>query len=67
VVDRGRHGDGAELEAPGPGEHPQVLSNSPAAAAERFGIAGQERITHAGLLERTTVDAGQLAGGQAEE
>src|SRR5260370_33589871 len=66
-VDRCRHLDGTELETPGPREHPQVLSNSPAAAAERFGVTGQEGVAHAGLLDRATVDAGELAGGQAEE
>ena len=38
-----------------------------AAAAERLGIAGQERLAQAGLGDRAAVDAGQLAGGKAEE
>src|SRR5437764_15072019 len=50
VVDRCRRLDGTELETPGPGEHPQVLGHPPTAAAERFGVAGQEGLAHAGLL-----------------
>src|SRR5262249_35698666 len=58
VVDRCGDRDGTELEAPGPGEHPQVLGNSGAAAAERLGIAGEEGVARNGLLERGPVDAG---------
>jgi hypothetical protein len=67
VVDRCRHRDGPELETPGPREHPQVLGNSPAAAAESLGITDQECVAHAGLGDRAAVDAGQFAGGKAEE
>lgn len=67
VVDRCRHGDGPELEAPGLQEHPQVLGNSPAAAAERLCVAGQECLAQAGPGERAAVDGRQLAGGQAEK
>ena len=38
VVDRCRHLNGTELETPRAGEHPQVLSHSPAPAAERFNV-----------------------------
>jgi hypothetical protein len=67
VMDRCRHGDGTELETPGPHEHPQVLGDSPAAAAERLGVPGQEGRAHAGLGQRAAVRAGQPAGGKAEE
>jgi hypothetical protein len=54
VMDRCRHGDGTELETPGPHEHPQVLGDSPAAAAERLGVPGQEGRAHAGLGQRAS-------------
>ena len=40
VMDRCRHGDGTELETPGPHQHPQVLGNSPAALAECLAVPG---------------------------
>ena len=67
VVDRCRDLDGTEIESPRPGKHPQVLGNSPAAAAERLGITGQEGLAHARPLQPTAVDAGQLACGQAKK
>ena len=52
VMDRGRNRDGTQFETPGPGEDPQVLSHSPAPAAERLDIVGQERVADAGLAMR---------------
>src|SRR6266699_3514001 len=42
VLDQYRHVDGAEIKSPGPGEHPQVLTGSPAPLPEGFEVAGQE-------------------------
>jgi hypothetical protein len=67
VVDRCRHGNGTELETPAPCEHPQVLGNAPAALAECLAVGGEEGRAQAGLGERATVDARQLAGGQAQK
>jgi hypothetical protein len=47
VVDRCRHGDGTELETPGPHKHPQVLGNSPAALAECLAVSGEEGLAYA--------------------
>ena len=58
VADQGRHFDGAEVETPRPGEHPKVLSDSLAAAAECFHVAGEEGFAHARLLEGTDVRVG---------
>src|SRR5215467_11947751 len=58
LVHPGRCLDGAEVEAPGPGEHPQVLGDAPAATAERLDVAGEERLAHAGLLEGADVGIG---------
>src|SRR5207237_2741581 len=67
VVDRCRHGDGTELETPGPREHPQVLGNSPAALAECLAVGGEEGLAQAGPGERAAVGARQLAAGQADK
>jgi hypothetical protein len=58
VADQCRHPDGTGFEAPGPGEQPQVLGDSPAAAAECLEVVSQEGVAQAGLGERAAVDAG---------
>src|SRR5260370_11970919 len=67
VEDRCWRLDRAEFETPGLGEHPQVLSDSPAAPAERLEVVGYEGFARAGLSECLVVDVGQRGCGQVEK
>lgn len=67
VPDQGRHFDGAEVETPRSGEHSKVVSDSLAAVAEGFHVAGEEGFAHVRLLEGTGVRVGELGRDEAEE